>query len=166
MSAGRFRPASHRSRARENSAPPPGCRWTTGIHVARRCFPTLAAEQKFLAGVPLFSVGHQQELAYARTAARFDARCAAHGGSLLDHDTSADVARDMDLLRQAVGHPALNYLGQSYGTGLGAVYANLFPGTVGHMVFDGNLDPVAWTHGSSLPSGLRDRDDVANAHGA
>jgi pimeloyl-ACP methyl ester carboxylesterase len=57
----------------------------------------------------------------------------------------------------------LNYLGQSYGTGLGAVYANLFPDRVGHLVFDGNLDPVAWTHGDSLPTPLRDRRDVADA---
>jgi pimeloyl-ACP methyl ester carboxylesterase len=133
-----------------------------GPSTAITCFPTLAAEQHFLAGVPLFPVGHQQDLAYAQTAARFDAQCAAHGGSLLDHDTTADVARDMDLLRQAVGDPVLNFLGQSYATGLGAVYANLFPGKVGHMVFDGNVDPVASTHGS-LPPGLRDREDVSDA---
>jgi pimeloyl-ACP methyl ester carboxylesterase len=134
-----------------------------GPSTAITCFPTLAAEQKFLAGLPLFPVGHQQDVAYAQAAARFDAQCAAHGGSLLDHDTSADVARDMDLLRQAVGDRVLNFLGQSYATGLGAVYANLFPGRVGHMVFDGNVDPIARTHGSRLPAGLRDREDVADA---
>ena len=51
---------------------------------------------------------------------RFDARCGKTKGSLLDHDTSADVARDMDLLRAAVGDLVLNYLGVSYGTGIGA----------------------------------------------
>jgi pimeloyl-ACP methyl ester carboxylesterase len=128
------------------------------------CFPSLAAEHAFLGGFPLqFPVNHRQRVAFERTAARFDARCASHGGALLAHDTTADVARDMDLLRQAVGDPVLNYLGQSYGTGLGAVYANLFPARVGHLVFDGNLDPVTWTRGGSLPTPLRDRRDVADA---
>lgn len=152
-------PAPLRARFDVISFDPRGYGFSTAIH----CFPSLGAERKFLAGQPLFPVGHRQEVAWARTAARFDAQCASHGGPLLDHDSSADVARDMDLIRQAVGDPVLNYLGQSYGTGLGAIYANLFPSRVGRMVFDGNLDPVAWTHGGSVPSGLRDREDVADA---
>ena len=60
-----------------------------------------------------------------------------------------DTARDLDLLRQAVGSPRLNYLGVSDGTGLGAVYANLFPATTGHLVLDGNFDPVAWSGGGA-----------------
>ncbi|MFL6288924.1 MAG: alpha/beta hydrolase [Actinomycetes bacterium] len=51
-------------------------------------------------------------------------------------------ARDMDLLRAAVGEPRLNYFGASYGTELGAVYADLFPQRVGRMVLDGALDPA------------------------
>jgi pimeloyl-ACP methyl ester carboxylesterase len=152
-------PAELRARFDIVSFDPRGFSPSTAI----TCFPTLAAEQKFLAGVPLFPVGHRQDLAYAQTAARFDAQCAAHAGSLLNHDSSADVARDMDLLRQAVGDPVLNFLGQSYATGLGAVYANLFPGRVGNMVFDGNVDPVARVHGSNLPAALRDREDVSDA---
>jgi pimeloyl-ACP methyl ester carboxylesterase len=70
---------------------------------------------------------------------------------------------DMNRLRQAVGDPALNYLGLSYGTGLGATYANLIPATAGHMVLDGNLDPVAWTRGGALPSSLRRGSDLATA---
>jgi pimeloyl-ACP methyl ester carboxylesterase len=127
------------------------------------CFPTPAAEQKFLAGVPLFPVGRQQDVAWEKTTARFDALCAARGGPLIAHDSTADVARDMNLLRQALGDPVLNYLGQSYGTGLGAVYANLFPMAVGHMVLDGNLDPVAWTQGGDLPAQMREGEDVGDA---
>ena len=58
----------------------------------------------------------------------------------------------------------LNYAGLSYGTGLGATYANLFPRTTGHMALDGNLDPVAWTrrHGG-LPTWLRTGRDQATA---
>jgi pimeloyl-ACP methyl ester carboxylesterase len=64
-------------------------------------------------------------------------------GELLKHVSTANVARDMDLLRQAVGEQSLNFLGYSYGTYLGATYANLFPGTVRAMTLDGTLDLVA-----------------------
>ena len=140
-----------------------------GYSTAIRCFPTMAAESKFLGGlsfqgVPVFPVGARQEAAAVRTWARFDARCARRNGSLLDHDTTADVARDMNLLRQAVGSPVLNYVGASYGTGLGATYANLFPARTGHMVLDANLNPVAWTHRHGvLPTFLRQGTAQASA---
>ena len=52
-----------------------------------------------------------------------------------------DAARDMDVLRAALGEPKLNYLGASYGTFLGATYAGLFPAQVGRFVLDGPLPP-------------------------
>jgi pimeloyl-ACP methyl ester carboxylesterase len=134
-----------------------------GFSTELNCFPSPAAEHKFLAGLPLFPVGRSQQKAWERTAAGFDAQCASHGGPLLDHDSTADVARDMDLLRQAVGDPVLNYLGQSYGTAIGTDYANLFPARVGHMVFDGNIDPIAETHGGPLPTDLREGRDIGDA---
>jgi pimeloyl-ACP methyl ester carboxylesterase len=61
----------------------------------------------------------------------------------------------------------MNYLGVSYGTLLGATYANLFPDTVRSMVLDGNVDPVAWTNGGEdrtfLSTSLRLRSDIASA---
>jgi pimeloyl-ACP methyl ester carboxylesterase len=58
----------------------------------------------------------------------------------------------------------LNYLGVSYGTGLGAIYANLFPARVGRMVLDANLNPVTWTtRDGNLPFSLRLGQDEANA---
>jgi pimeloyl-ACP methyl ester carboxylesterase len=132
-----------------------------GFSTAVRCFPTAAAENKFLAELPPFPVGASQDAAWEQTYARLDALCATRGGSLIKHDTTADVARDMNLLREAVHARTLNYIGLSYGTGLGATYANLFPGSVGHMVLDGNLDPVSWTSGGRLPSGLRRGADLA-----
>jgi pimeloyl-ACP methyl ester carboxylesterase len=135
-----------------------------GYSTAIRCFPTMAAESKFLGGLPAFPVGARQDAALERTWSRFDARCAQRNGSLLDHDTTADVARDMNLLRQAVGAPVLNYIGLSYGTGLGATYANLFSATTGHMILDGNLNPVAWTHPDAVaPTWLRQGTDQASA---
>lgn len=129
-----------------------------------QCSPNAAAEDKLLAGLPKgFPAGAQQDATWVKTLARFDAVCARHGGGLVQHDTSTDAARDMNLIRQAVGAPALNYVGLSYGTGLGAIYANLFPATVGHMVLDGNLNPVAWSKGGSLPGALREGADLAAA---
>lgn len=135
-----------------------------GLSTPVQCFPTAAAENKVLAGLPTgFPVGARQVATWEKTFARFDATCARNGGSLLQHDTSADVARDMNLLRQAMAIRKLNYIGLSYGTGLGADYANLFPATVGHMVLDGNLDPVAWSTGGRLPDHLREGEDLASA---
>lgn len=129
-----------------------------------QCFPDAAAENKLLTDLPTaFPVGARQDATWEKTLARFDAACARNGGSLLQHDTSTDDARDMDLIRQAVGAPELNYIGLSYGTGLGAIYANLFPATVGRMVLDGNLDPVAWSEGGTLPWALREGADLAAA---
>lgn len=55
------------------------------------------------------------------------------------HVSTESSARDMDILRAALGDKKLNYLGKSYGTYLGAVYADLFPSRVGRMVLDGVL---------------------------
>ena len=69
--------------------------------------------------------------------------CAAGSGALLSHLSTANVARDLELLRQAVGDAALNFYGYSYGTYLGGTYANLFPDKVRAMTLDGTLDLVA-----------------------
>jgi pimeloyl-ACP methyl ester carboxylesterase len=136
-----------------------------GYSTAVRCFPTAAAESKFLGPLPPFPVGPRQEATWERAWARFDAFCATHANAgLLAHDTTADVARDMNLLRQAVGDPVLNYVGLSYGSALGATYANLFPATVGNMVLDGNVNPVTWsTDTDGLPVFLRLHSDQASA---
>lgn len=114
-----------------------------------KCFDTIGQEQQLLSGAPLgFPVGAAQQRLWDNTWAAFDKACAAHAGPLLAHDTTADVARDMDLLRQAVGDPTMNYLGGSYGTYLGATYANLFPSKVRAITLDANVDPVAWATGT------------------
>ncbi|WP_371680589.1 alpha/beta hydrolase [Streptomyces sp. NBC_01276] len=63
--------------------------------------------------------------------------CRAHSGPVLPHVGTVNVARDMDVLRQALGERKLDYLGWSYGTRLGAVYAARFPERAGRMVLDG-----------------------------
>jgi pimeloyl-ACP methyl ester carboxylesterase len=71
----------------------------------------------------------------------FASQCQARSASLLPFVGTRDAARDMDVLRQALGDLRLTYLGKSYGTYLGAVYAELFPTRVGRLVLDGALDP-------------------------
>ena len=71
------------------------------------------------------------------------ARCAQHSQvpELLDHVGTRDVARDLDILRATNSNTKLNYLGISYGTRIGAIYADLFPGHVGRVVLDSAVDP-------------------------
>ena len=70
-----------------------------------------------------------------------DCASATKPAGLLDHVDTVSVARDLDVLRALSGDEKLNYLGFSYGTYLGAHYAELFPANTGRMVFDGAVDP-------------------------
>ena len=72
----------------------------------------------------------------------FGAACQAKNGELLAHVGTVDSARDMDVLRAALGEAKLTYLGKSYGTFLGVKYAELFPGRIRGLVLDGALDPA------------------------
>lgn len=69
------------------------------------------------------------------------ARCLMTDADLLPYISTRDTARDMDIVRAALGEPKLSYYGASYGTYLGAVYAQMFPGRVGRMVLDSAVDP-------------------------
>ena len=82
-----------------------------------------------------------EEQAFADTARGFAQSCGATAGPLLAHVSTQDAARDMDVLRATLGEQKLTYLGKSYGTFLGTVYAGLFPESVGRMVLDGVVAP-------------------------
>lgn len=112
-----------------------------------RCFASAEERDQVLTAprIPLDAAERQQAFASARA---YGERCAANAGPLLAHLSTANVARDMDLLRQAVGDEQLTYVGASYGTHLGTVYANLFPDRIRALALDGNLDAVAWTTGT------------------
>jgi pimeloyl-ACP methyl ester carboxylesterase len=84
------------------------------------------------------SVAEQDQLAK-----NFAAGCVAHSAALLAHVSSVDTARDLDVLRAALGDAKLTYIGASYGTFLGAIYAQLFPTSIRALVLDGALDPAA-----------------------
>jgi pimeloyl-ACP methyl ester carboxylesterase len=93
-----------------------------------------------------------------------DAACDQRGGAIQAHMSTANVARDMDRLRQAIGDDKLTYYGVSYGSMLGQTYANLFPNNFRALVIDGILDPIAWTTGApgeeDLPFSTRLRSDA------
>lgn len=80
----------------------------------------------------------QQFLVLAKA---FADKCKVKGGPLLGHVSTIEAAKDMDVLRAALHEPKLDYLGKSYGTFLGATYADLFPTKVGRFVLDGAVDP-------------------------
>lgn len=129
-----------------------------------KCFPTQNAEDQLLGQAASgFPVGASQVAAWNRTYRAFDAQCAQHGGAVLGHMSTGNAARDMDVLRRALGQRLLNYWGVSYGSILGSTYANLFPRRVGAMVLDGNIDPVAWTQDSGLSTALRMGSDQGSA---
>jgi len=75
------------------------------------------------------------------TSKNFAHQCEARSAKVLPHVGTPDAARDMDILRAVLGDAKLNYLGKSYGTFLGATYAELFPEKVGRVVLDGAIDP-------------------------
>jgi pimeloyl-ACP methyl ester carboxylesterase len=72
---------------------------------------------------------------------QFGQGCLERSGDLTRHVSTEEAARDMDVIRAVLGEPKLTYFGASYGTFLGATYADLFPERVGRMVFDGAIDP-------------------------
>ncbi|MEW2069523.1 alpha/beta hydrolase [Streptomyces sp. NPDC007346] len=97
-------------------------------------------------------------------------QCAETVGENLRHYTTANTARDMDRIRQALGEEKISYWGQSYGTYLGAVYRSLFQGHTDRMVLEGNVDPtkvwagqVADTWGKGMADRFPDAARVAAA---
>ncbi|HEY4589699.1 MAG TPA: alpha/beta hydrolase, partial [Thermoanaerobaculia bacterium] len=99
----------------------------------------LSDEEAFQAYVPL-----EQPGGFAATTAlmrRVADECASAAGDLLPFATSANTARDMDQIRQALGEAKISYLGYSYGTYLGAVYAALFPDRTDRFILDSSVDP-------------------------
>ena len=86
------------------------------------------------------------ESALLRRASRYVRRCVRRTGELMAHMSSADVARDLDLLRAAVGDEQLTYIGESYGTLVGATYASLFPGRARALALMSAIDAETWTN--------------------
>lgn len=107
------------------------------------CFTDPADLDNALYGIPSGDRGSDEwnaDVTSATTA--FGQACLENTGALLAHVDTPSVARDMDMIRAVMGDEKLNFLGYSYGTFVGATYADLFPERVGRMVLDGAIDPT------------------------
>ncbi len=114
-----------------------------GHSSAVKCYDA-AGMDDYLYGITPGQRGSDQWIAENTTVSKdFGSACAKNTGALLSHVDTVSAARDLDLLRAILGDKKLNYLGYSYGTYLGAVYADLYPGKTGRLVLDGALDPAA-----------------------
>ena len=115
-----------------------------------RCVTTLSGFLAYLSlpPAPTATFSESQLVAADKS---FADDCAAHTShALLANVSTSDTARDMDRLRAALGQQRLDYLGFSYGTYLGTVYAEMFPSRVGAMVLDGAIDPALSTEAGDL----------------
>ena len=80
--------------------------------------------------------------AYVHTSRSMGRGCERLSPGLASHISTVEAARDMDVLRAALGEQVMTYYGASYGTQLGSTYAELFPERVGRLVLDGAVDPT------------------------
>lgn len=105
------------------------------------CFATAAQERDWSAGSLPYPVTKAEQRRFQRESRTLAQSCADTSRQRFNHISTANVARDLDLLRRAVGDRQLSYAGYSYGTFLGATYARLFPTKVRALVLDGTIDP-------------------------
>jgi len=91
-----------------------------------------------------------EERTFVRLTRGLGRGCAQLSGALASHVSTRETARDMDVLRAVLGERVISYFGFSYGTELGATYAELFPGRVGRFVLDGAVDPTLEARNSAL----------------
>jgi pimeloyl-ACP methyl ester carboxylesterase len=114
---------------------------------------------------PGFPTTKAETASYLRAAKAQGRACATAGKPLSVSMSTAAVARDMDVLRRAVGDAKLSYLGFSYGSYLGQVYANLFPDRIRALALDGIVDPSAW-RGSKATRNVPRWDRLRSADGS
>ncbi|MFN7632919.1 MAG: alpha/beta hydrolase, partial [Cyanobacteriota bacterium] len=117
-----------------------------GDPAALRCWPTEERARSWSdrqpPGVP---VGSQERARWLESWAELARACGRHQAALLPHLSSADSARDLELLRQSLGEPTLRLRASGVAALVGATYANLYPSRVRAMVLDGAPDPLAWS---------------------
>jgi pimeloyl-ACP methyl ester carboxylesterase len=120
----------------------------TGSSRPVRCLDDSARDEASAADSTPDTPAEQAEL--LRLARANTRACAEHSGPMLAHVGTRSTARDLDLLRQILGDARLSYVGFSYGTELGALYAHLFPARVGRAVLDAVTNPTQTPEQSAL----------------
>ncbi|MER7418034.1 alpha/beta fold hydrolase [Micromonospora peucetia] len=131
-----------------------------------RCFPSVKEQTRAYAGLNVaFPWTKAEEKAYVASSKAVGKGCSSTGKPLTGAMSTAEVARDMDVLRRAVGDRKLTYLGFSYGSVLGQYYANMFPDRVRALAIDGVLNPNDWV-GQGRARSLPQEDRMRSGQGA
>jgi pimeloyl-ACP methyl ester carboxylesterase len=131
-----------------------------------KCFPDAARQAPAMTTLATgFPWGAAQQKTFLKAAAAEARACSTRGRQLAGAMSTAEVARDMDVMRRAVGDAKLTYLGFSYGTALGQYYANMFPDRFRAIAVDGVIDPTAWVGTRSTAGQVQD-DRLQSADGA
>jgi len=134
-----------------------------------RCFASLKDQAGVMKNLNVaFPYAKAQETGYVDSSRKLGRACSTTGRTLAGAMSTAEVARDMEVLRRSVGDKTLTYLGFSYGTALGQYYANMFPDRVRAVVVDGVINPNAWvgrkaTEDMTLDDRLRSADGAYRA---
>lgn len=114
-----------------------------GRSSAVTCYTDPADMDEFIFGIPSAEVGTDEWIAeVTASSVAFAEACAENTGPLLEFVDTDSTVRDLDLLRAVVGDEQLAYFGYSYGTEIGARYADRYPDKVGRLVLDGATDPT------------------------
>lgn len=113
----------------------------TGASMPVHCLSGPALDQ--LVALPPYPVNATEQAELVAGSRQESDACARALGPALRHLATVDVARDLDAIRGALGDRTLSYLGYSYGTAIGAAYADAFPTHIRALVLDGALDPRA-----------------------
>lgn len=117
-----------------------------GRSSAVTCYTDPADLDAFIFGIPEAEFGTPEwEAEVIESSVAFAEACAENTGPLLEFVDTNSTVRDLDMMRAIVGDARLNYFGYSYGTDIGARYADRFPEKVGRLVLDGATDPTTTT---------------------
>ncbi|AGZ44022.1 TAP domain protein [Actinoplanes friuliensis DSM 7358] len=113
---------------------------TRGVGHSTPMYCGLPEELGYWANVPPYAADDAAVIAQAKIAEKVAQTCAANDSrGWLKHLTTANMARDLDRIRAALGEQKASFYGASYGSALGAAYVSLFPGTTDRVVLDSNL---------------------------
>jgi pimeloyl-ACP methyl ester carboxylesterase len=141
---------------------PRGIGFSTNV----KCFSSTYKQTTAMKGMEvLFPYGKKQEAAYVASVKALGKACSTTGKRLAGAMSTTEVARDMDVMRRAVGDKKLTYLGFSYGSALGQYYANMFPDRFRALAVDGVINPVNWVGTSKTQNTIQD-DRMRSADGA
>ncbi|GLY15451.1 peptidase [Kineosporia sp. NBRC 101677] len=139
-----------------------------GASARVKCFTSNKAQSNGLEGLKAanyYPETKKEQQAMIASAEQLGQKCSTTGKKLAGSMSTVQVARDMELMRRAVGDKKLTYIGFSYGTFLGEVYANLYPDRVRAIAIDGVLDPISWT-GTKKTGKLNQDQRLHSAEGA